>query len=372
MAVLIGNGYLVYGGSVLESSGGVKLACFCESNTKVVLYSDIDSSPSLEDSDLASTIFSSGDGVTVCKAAIDSSDNVHIIVGGAAPSSSYHYAYCIATYTAGSWVFGSWESVWSLSEIVLSNRWCEISLDSNDKPHILIVDAVKMTGATGDNVYYMEKTGASWSTPEQVGVRATKTHEYDQPTLTLRNNDYIEAVYYFAVGSNNPAIRTNDGSWGSESVYSGGGVPNYYGFGVVSSTGGTVSRVTTTSSYDIEINDVDTGYNHQSTYGRLHIVLIGTDLYIFYIDSNYDVHLLSNTGSGWSDEGYLNAGTFHYAIPNWSYQNFNTVDEIIYIFQNNSQQVYFDVFTLGAAVSNVPVPICTTQLRKQRSTLLRR
>ena len=38
--------------------------------------------------------------------------------------------------------------------------------------------------------------------------------------------------------------------------------------------------------------------------GRLEQVsaaAVGTDRYVFYIDTNDDVHLISNAGSGWTD-----------------------------------------------------------------------
>ena len=109
MAKLITSlGSISTGGAVLTASDGTKLALIKTSATdNIELWSDLSGTPTLEDNDAVATIFGGG-SIGWIHAAIDSSDNVHIVAACTADQTR-DIAYCIATYSGGSWTFGTWE-----------------------------------------------------------------------------------------------------------------------------------------------------------------------------------------------------------------------------------------------------------------------
>ena len=357
MAVqIITNGNLTLGGAVIEASDGTKLAMLIEGSS-YSLYSDIDGTPNQEDTDTAVTVHGdAGSAVGYVHAAIDSSDDVHIIAENLWMNGVRDVAYCIATYSGGSWTFGTWEA--ALASYTQSHPTYEgaiLSLDSNDDPHVLFMDRVKMQGTTADNVYYTEKTGASWATPTQIGDRGVKSDVYYRPKMTLRNSDYIEAYYFNASPDWDPKYKANVGSgWPAESGYA---ETFSQSDAILATTAGTVYRyyrsgLTSTSIRDIEENGVDTGYDTKDGYDEWDYHKVSASLvddsarYVFYIDSGDDVHLISNNGGGWVDEGDLQVGTYDHVIAEWAYNNENQELEINYIFEA-SGTVYYDSFSLA-------------------------
>jgi hypothetical protein len=344
MAVTIGNGDLSLGGAIMTTSMNDKIAVFIDSGS-IEVWKQADSSPTIVDTDLASTVFGGG-AFGYVHAAIDGNDDIHVITS-CTSEQTRDVAYVICDLDTG---FGAWEEALDYTDATPSVPGCSISLDSNDKPHILVVDRVTDTGSTQDNVYYTEKTGASWATPTKIGERTTNTDAYNRPKITLRNSDYIEALYYFDT-DDNPAYRSYTGSWGSESVYSEATGVNYP-YSVTSTTGGTVYRYHKScggATDEVAENNVSTGYPPSSALvdKGVSAALDGTDRYFFYIQypTGRDVNLISNTGSGWTDEGDLQTGTCDYVIAEWAYNNENQNGEISYIFEEGTS-IYYDSFAL--------------------------
>lgn len=243
-----------------------------------------------------------------------------------------------------------WVEVESYTEQAPGNPGCSISLDSGDWPHFLFVDAVKTGGSTQDNVFYRNYLYTGWGTTTQIGIRSTKTDLYHSPSITLRGSNYIEVSYHGQTTVYSPASfkRSYTGSWGSETYVNYNDAPEVPN--VVATTGGTVYTypVATTHLYE---DGNDTGYDHgvPNSSSRSSPVLSpadGTTRYIFFINVSYDVQLISNSGSGWSNEGTLQTGTFQNVIAEWAYNNENQSGEINYIFTDGTS-VYFDVFTLA-------------------------
>lgn len=342
MAVqIITDGDLSVGGAVVEGSDGTKYAVFWDdANGTIEIWEDIDSTPVQVLNE--TTQFCLG-----LDAAIDSGDDIHIVNASGAAAGIRYYVFDTGTDTLTT----TYELISAYDQGLPVNPGVSISLDSNDKPHVLFVDNVKVTGSAQDNVYYIEKTGASWAGLTQIGDRGTKTHNYSYPRITLRNSDYIEAFYYGLTGATASFYKANTGSgWPVESTYSTGIYPGR----VVSTTGGTVYRVEVGDSNNIYENGVDTTYDSVTiAYRKSEPVLVGTDRYIFYVDTSDDVHLISNDGGGWTDEGALQTGTYEYVIAEWAYNNENQSGEINYIFEA-SGTVYYDSFSLTVPASAPP------------------
>lgn len=342
---IISNGDLSRGGAVVETSGGVKLAILYESTTDgIEIWTNLDTSPFRRAINGGTTIHGSAGECGFVHAAIDSNDDIHIVSAHAGTGGTQDIAYAIAT--APLYAIGSWEEVVDYSGTSPVVPGVSISLDSSDKPHVLFIDYVAWMGTSNDNVYYTEKTGASWAAVDKIGDRVDKTHSYDSPTITLRNSDYIEAFYYFNAGAGDPAYKAETGSgWPSESTYAETSATIGFG-GVISTTGGTVYRYHADDAEDIEENDVDTTYNADATGNRISASMADdSDRYIFYLDSGDDVHLISNDGGGWTDEGDLQTGTYNYVIAGWSYNNLNNSTSIDYLFSDGAN-VYWDEFGL--------------------------
>jgi hypothetical protein len=344
--VQIGTGALLgLGGATVEASDGTKLAIFVDGSS-VEIWSDIDGTPNLEDSDTATTAFGGGAFGWVA-AAIDGSNTIHL-VASCTTEQTRDVAYVLVTESAGVWTIQTWEQVLNYTNAAPTNAICSISLDNNGKPHVLATDEVKQAGSARDNVYYIEKTGASWSTPLKIGARTTKTWYYRDSTITLRNSNYIEAYYYMNDGTSKSAYKSYTGTWSSETTYS--ALSETVNFpGVTSTTGGTVYRYARDwSNSDVMENDVDTTFNGKTSNNfRGSGFLDGTDRYALYIDATDDIQLIENTGSGWSSTAELQTGTFEEVIVGWSYNYYNTTNEIIYLYDDGTY-VHYGSYTLAA------------------------
>lgn len=363
MAVLIATGVLSRGGAVVESSGGTKYAIFANSTgTTLYVYKNIDGTPSLGDSDTSTTIHG-GDVVGWCHAAIDSNDDIHIIsMCTIKQGAGRDVAYCI--YDTGTDTLSTWEGIIGFEQATALGAYgVSISIDSTDEPDALFLNRVKVTGSTARNVYHSHRDSSTgWDGPTQIGDRVVKTDVYDSPTLTNRNSDNKEAFYYFYTNGD-PAYKTySGGSWSSpESTYAETSA-TIGKCGVLSTTSGTVYRYHTIADGSIEENNVDTGYNTSSTYRTVSTCLVDdSDRYVFYIDTSGYVHVISNSGSGWTDEGNMGISGLTRVIAEWAYNNENQSGEINFIYQTSGGSVYYNSFALAPPPQSIPLDLLSFQ-----------
>ena len=347
MAVTItSDGVLSAGGAVVETSGGVKYAIFRDKSTtsNIHIYKDIDGAPSSVYNDNLNTL-SIKDGID---AAIDSNDYIHIVIANDNANSNSIY-YAVLDTSDDTWN-NSGELITLYDEGIPDNPGVAISIDSSDYPHVLFVDSVKQTGSVQDNVYYTERTGGSWAAVDQIGARGTKTDSYNSPKITLRNNDDVEAWYYF-VTDGDPAHNTyTSAAWQGENVYT-----------ETSATVGDVIVASAVERYYVDASDNiieggegDTTYNTHATINEISVVNVPIvplpyhAQYVFYIDTDDDVHYIYDEGSGWTDGGDLQTGTYTEVIAEWAYNNENQSNEINYLFAD-ATNVYYDSLTFGSA-----------------------
>ena len=345
MANLIDTGTINYGGAVLETSGGTKYLVLGTSfaGTTVTVYKDIDGTAT-EYNEGGDNIFG-GTGTGVAgwvDAALDSNDDIHIVASGNSEDTR-DVSYCV--FDTGTNTFGTWEQALDYSEAAPTLPRCAISIDSNDYPHIHCVDYVKQTGASQDNVYYTERTGGSWSTPTQIGVRSDKNDVHNLPKITVRNSDYVTVLYRrFASSAFTACYRHYTTSWSGELTIS-IGTPIIGD--VTSTTAPTIAFYnSTTSGYNIYEGTSDTGYDTYSSGVPVSPALSGTTRYIFYIDSNVDIHAISNSGSGWTDEGAVEAGTYLSIVAEWAYNNLNQTSGINLAFHSTTG-IYYSFFAFA-------------------------
>jgi len=193
-------------------------------------------------------------------------------------------------------------------------------------------------------VYYTNKVGAGWLTPERVNDSTTK--DYHRGKISLAPNGDIEAFYIDY--PNNTCYNRRNGSWGTQQIWT-----RYISFPnkVVVTTGDVVHRFgQAAGTGDVESDDADTGYDTLAagTDARASHGSLGGDntVYIFFIDqTTNDVRIISNeyNGVGWVDEGYVQVGTFQRVVSEWAYHFENQGGHINYIFDDGTS-IYFARF----------------------------
>jgi len=341
VAVTIATADLSKGGAVVEDSSGNKYAVFVDSNVLVV-YESIDGTPSLGDSDTAATVHGGGN-IGWCHAAIDGNDDIHIIcVCDAEQTRDVSYA----VYDTGTSSLGAWAEATSYVDAAPTTPRCSVSFHTDGYLRVLYTQKVAYHGTNYDQVYFVKDTSTGWEGEYQIS--GTASDNYSSPSLTVRDNNYWETFCYNETDGD-PCYRSYTGSWGAEATYTETSA-TIGRRGVVSTTGGTVYRYHADDAEDIEENDADTTYNTDTTNAIVSAALDGTTRYVFYIDTSDDVHVISNDGGGWTDEGAQQTGTYVRVVAEWAYLYENQSGEINYLFDDGTN-VYYDAFDTGGAVT---------------------
>jgi len=340
VAITIGNGDLSLGGAVVTDVGGTIYAVFENANT-VEVWSDIDTVPNLEDSDTAATIFGGGN-IEWVHAAIDgASPNIIHIVCACDSQQTRDVAWAPFNTTTGA--IGTWEAIATYAESVPTIFRVLVGIDSGNIPRVLYSQNIKIGGGATDQCYYNTRAGGSWGTPERVNATAAKNVDYSSGAMCMCPNDDVEAFYYH-LDNGDPAIRRRNAGWGTETFYT----ETTAVIGKVTCTTGDVPyRYHTDAAQNIEENNVDTGYNTHATQNKVSAGLVGTKRFVFYIDTSSDVHLITNDGTGWVDEGALQAGTFGNVINEWAY-NFEYQSGVINYIYCDGTDVFYDSHELPA------------------------
>jgi hypothetical protein len=225
--------------------------------------------PGLWSSQRFSDIHGAGGNLQGLHAAIDSNDIIHIISAGSYGDTR---EICYNTFTLSTMSWGTWEELAGYTD-GQGDYSCSISIDSNDKPHVVFTDGIKHHGSEYDQPFYAEKTGASWSTPYNISDSSGTIHSL--VFLTLRNSDYVET--YFRRGSDGYK-NSYTGSWGGATLVQSASIPRC----VVANSSGTVDRYSSAGSGNIYRDSSDTGYD---TDNYLSATLDATpDRYVFYIE----------------------------------------------------------------------------------------
>jgi hypothetical protein len=147
--------------------------------------------------------------------------------------------------------------------------------------------------------------------------------------------------------------RTYTGTWGSESNYTDAPLTTSYRLiphGLCVSSGGTVYRVYHDGTARKE-NGSGTIFTGDITHGSAVIPDTGSTRYIITIDTDADVHLRVNTGSGWSSVGDLVTGTYLYVAVEWQYNNENQSGGFNYLY-GNASNVYHGFYSFGTDTSD--------------------
>lgn len=335
----------LFGSEIITSSSGYLYAIFgyYDINTApyywIEIYKSVNSGASwtrLEHVD-GSVINGTYGKTIVSDAAIDANGYIHIVVATAF-NDTRDVSYRTFNTADDTWQGAGWEQAAAYGNAPASPG-VAISIDSSNKPHVLFMNSVTNMGASYDRIYYTNKTGASWLTPELVSTGTTSN--YLTPSILVRATNIIEATYQLDGGTAYYRVRTS-GSWGSEtSIANGSAISN-------SIASNTPNRYTATASLIYE-NNTSIGANPYSA-TAVSPTYLGTTRYVFYIDDNQDTHLYSNSGAGWVDVGVLDIGTYTGIIAEYAYNAENQSGQLNYIFSDGTY-VYRNAYLLTAARS---------------------
>lgn len=308
-------------------------------------------------------------------AAIDSNDVIHILAMAQTNLSGNEIRYATATESGGTYTIGTFETAGYYEDYDTGLQfYCDIAVDSNDKPHAVYISDVTQAGSTQQQVMYVEKTGASWSTPAQLSTRATKTYAYSGCRIDIWNNgtaDVIEVAYVQYLDlTNDPYVyqtKVGTGSWSGENTWSSYYVESIPRPHMVVDSSNNVYRyagtyaISSPSNY-IE-NDVDTGIDSPGDIsitnpGKLYPCMIDNVRYLIFQDPTPDYSQIQYsyyTGSGWStpadamdDLAFSPDGMI---VPKSS--SLNYVDSGgIHIILEDTSNVYYHFFSLATDTSD--------------------
>lgn len=210
----IGVGDLFNGGSIFETSGGVVYAVVGTSAGPVIIYKNVDGTPTQEENISVTTIHGSGPSWARNHAAIDSNDFIHIISVPGAAGATMDVAYRVFDTSDDTWVGAGWEECADYVFGVSPYAGGRIVIDSNDKPHVIFQAKTTYHGSDFESVQYVEKTGASWTEPVQVNVETTNMHY--KAGLGITSTDKLHAYYYDSTDNYITYRENSGGTWGSE------------------------------------------------------------------------------------------------------------------------------------------------------------
>jgi hypothetical protein len=281
--------------------------------------------------------------------AIDSGDDIHIVCAYSTNAATRDISYRVFDTATDSWV-GSWELVDSYNQSPGSNTsFVDIDIDSSDYPHVMWTDWIKSKGIAYSQLKYTERTGGSWSTAELVSAQADANYLY--PNFSINGSDQLMAFYYNQTDGD-PCYRQRTTGWGSETAYTEtNAFFSTYSTHIVTTSGDVNYVVHATAAYDLQENNQTNSLTINSTYPHAAITLDGgvDKRYWWYIDTNADIRLAWATGTagtGYTDVGVIEAGSFEGVNSVFQYNNHNLVDEVACCYFDGSNWYYTSYVTV--------------------------
>ena len=360
MAIIIGNaqklGFLLRTGgrSIVKASGGGLYVVGIDSEASpwaiAVWYSSDGNNWTEKDAGNRPTSAAIW-GVCV---ALDSSDILHIFYHN---YTGEEYDYTTFDTSIDQWNGGSPASIEKIADqdqgpALMFFSFVGISIDSNDKPHVVFNDSAKIHGTYYDTIWYSNKVSASWKTPIEIeGKTAEKL--CSKARITLNDSDIPLIVYINRTDSEVTAAKGNQNDASSftlKDVYTPvrdyaisiavDGDDNAWIFYQDSDYIGYIAKqsLNWTDAWTI----VSLGY---ALY-PFSLAIDGTMVYAFYFKTG-GVGTCYNKydGSSWSGEQILDVGEMAYPLARWAQNNNFSYDAgIDYVLTNLSGGVPVDLY----------------------------
>lgn len=209
------------------------------------------------------------------------------------------------------------------------SQLCDISVDSNDVPHIVFTDRTTNMGTDYPTIYYTNRVGGSWNTAVELRG-ATATEQCFTCAIMVNQNNYPQVVLGGNGGSfirayrgtaNNATTFTDSGSFDSGShtcLYwimmdtNNRTYVTYLDHAAVPA----LSYNNSADSWSTWTTSTSSGSSTSANNSCGSVD--GTDVYIFYEDSNHDIVYDKYTGS-WAGATSLQTGTYDRPRSKWAY-----------------------------------------------------
>lgn len=307
---LVGTGRRI----VRDSNGYLYALMLDDANDDLEMWKSTDGGVTWSEQDATHAPGASASGADAAMA-VDSNDVIHVIYE---TDTLGDLGIRYQTFSSGVWAATYDEVVWGLgSKIVLA---MDIAIDSNNIPHVTYID-------DGDDIYYDNKVGGIWNSTDVV---VDNSGTSVAPVISIDADDIPFIAFYrgtatsatvAAIGNTNDAtsftlqnVDTTYNSPGNKysiTVDSSGNHHIVWGGNYIIYEKHVYGAAWTSWTRTIILN-AGTGAATPS------IVAEGTDLYIFYEDTNNDVAYYYNTGSGWVSGGVLQTGTYQNVRAKWA------------------------------------------------------
>lgn len=336
--VTIGAGNIVnYGAALLTTSRGEKYAVFSNSsNFDLRIYKYIDGAPLLVSSVTTDTI---GNLAQYRAAAIDGNDKIHVICHGGRPDEARDLSYRVYDTATDTWE-GSWEQAATLQGSLFDNWGIKIAIDSNSKPHVAYID---ISGGFYQ-LYYIEKTGANWTSPLLLSGNAAKSYALE--AISMKSGDDIEVWYFNDTDNTMCYITKASGSWGAEQTYSGASIENRSGLHHTIDGSGNIYRYSAQDmgTYaNIFENNANTNIQHNDSgvyFSATWLANFPNYKILVYRHEDTAIWAAIYAGGAWWTKR-ISSNNAVGIFTEWAYnfENENTVAGFIYVVSNT---VYYD------------------------------
>jgi hypothetical protein len=151
------------GGACFELSDGTVCAIFRTVANGLRLYKDVDTTPTLVDTEQDSnTVFGNAGNIYSCNVAVDSNDDVHVVVQ---PNTdrTRDISYCKITGLPGSGSWGTWEEAIAYTSSSGGGATeTAIVCDENDIPHLCGLKRTMPVATQRLKATYANRIGGSW------------------------------------------------------------------------------------------------------------------------------------------------------------------------------------------------------------------
>lgn len=372
MATIIGDaqdlGIEILQGSrnVVRTSGGgiyvVAIDSVADPEAVAVWYSADGSSWAEKDVANRPAAAGAGDIIFGLSVAIDSNNLLHIFYY----EQGLQYSYTTFATATDQWNGGnpaSVEEVASEAQGVISGGLVlAITVDSNNKPHVVFRDRVTVHGSLYSTIYYSNKIGVGWKAAVEV-AGGTGQYSADSPDITVNNSDIPLIAYRHATNNDIMAVKGDKNDADSFTAHvidtsiQGG---SYYAPSIAVDGDGNAwvaycdlpGPVITIAKQSANWTDAWT-YATDSDVGETPSLAIdGTDIYVFYgvyvSAARYKVCYNKYSSGSWSGEVELQNGSGRVYRPKarWALNNnYSYSGGIDYVFYDTSD-LYWDILTI--------------------------
>ena len=273
--------------------------------------------------------------------AIDSVGELHICWLEDNGTSS-DLCYRTFNYNTNSWVTNTIINSDIGGDPYFSYLFCNICVDSNDKPHIAYISYPSISGGATYALWYINKVGAAWSS--NVQVQHVKNRNNEGPDITVDLDDIpVISVATYTAANGTTVYRGNLNNATSFTGYIINSTAAHHRTGICIASNGdcyvisldAVNSITVAKVWKHEYaaawgtwTSMDFTFPNAAFRNTSPFLSWNNNMLYLFIEDNYDhdIKCASHDGTSWSALTVLETGTFNSAKAKWSLYNNNEKD----------------------------------------------